>query len=657
MLDLGHYQRRNVSNLVRGYDAFQQGLRLLLAFQHELASLYFMECTKLDPECALAHAMISYCHCPNYNFKGAEYYAYSMPEIDEVANSMQQAVVTSLDSERRQELVVATAASSSSTSSETHHHQQHNTDWHHHDQHKNQLSIDKTDHAAEVMHVEEENTKYPCQLIADRHSRMAVEIVQHLTGKQNAIKDVEAKLIAAIRILTCNPGIDPEIAEEMNDVPFAETMEDVHSLYPDDAEVAYIYVSSIMTLHAWKLYEYPTGRPLSEDVLLVKDLLETSLRKHPTHLGLCHLYCHLCEMSSHPEDALVVCDVLRTYSPDAGHLVHMPTHIDVQVGDYEACVKWNAAAIKADKKLMQVASKMNNPLSFYFGYIVHDYHMYIYGCILGGYEKIAMDMASEINNFVNEGLFIQSPFLAAYLESYSAMEIDVMVRFGRWQEILKIQFPRNRTLMLYRTATLHFARAIAYANLGALDLAEEEARFYEDIRVIPEAKRRILHNNSVYDLLEVDSEMAQGEIAYFGGNYNEAWIHLRKAVDLQDQLSYDEPWGKMQPIRHALGGLLLKNGHVDDAEKVFREDLKQHPKNPWALSGLIRCLEKQMDSISTKGLNIMDKSQGDKMTEIYNLKMMYQHQRQSQWADFEITHACECCCHPPDPANAKDDQL
>lgn len=626
MLDLGRYQRHNVSNLTRGYDAFQQGLRLLLAFQHELASLYFLQCTTLDPECALAHAMISYCHCPNYNFKGEEYYAYSMPEVNEEVLQEDRG-----RQEQEEEGVVDDSCIDDGN----------NTAGMLRGVKNKQKEHDETK-IIEPAHMEVANAKYPCQLIADRHSRTAIEIVQKLTGKHNPIQDVEAELIAAIRVLTCNPGIDPEIAEDMNDVPFAEAMEDVYSLYPDDAEVAYIYIGSIMTLHAWKLYEYPTGRPLSEDVILVKDLLEKSLRKHPTHVGLCHLYCHLCEMSSHPEHALKACDVLRTSSPDAGHLVHMPTHIDALVGDYEACVKWNGAAIKADKKLMDLAPKTNNPSSFYFGYIVHDYHMYIYGCILGGYEKIAMEMASEINMFVNEDLFDQSPFLAAYLESYSAMEIHVMIRFGRWQDILKLHFPTNRTLMLYRTATLHFARALAYANLGAINSAKEEANSYENIRVLPEAKRRILHNNSVYDLLEVDSEMAKGEIAYFEGQYDEAWIRLQRAVDLQDQLNYDEPWGKMQPIRHALGGLLLKNGHVDDAEKVFREDLKQHPKNPWALSGLICCLEKQMNLTSTKET---------KRSEIHELQIIYQHQRQSPWADFKITHACQCCCRSPDSAN------
>jgi hypothetical protein len=635
MLDLGHYQRQNVSNLRRGYDAFQQGLRLLLAFQHELASIYFLECTKRDPECALAHAMLSYCHCPNYNFKGEEYYAYSMPaaadegqvaDQDRVMQQQNKGVVLTSpppDLLDRQTLDFVATMTTTTTAGEPA---------------QEQKEKDEEEDAPAA--------KYPCQLIADRHSKIAVEIVQNLTGKQNAIQDVEVKLISAIRVLTCNPGIDPEIAEEMNDVPFAEDMEDVYALYPDDAEVAYIYIGSIMTLHAWKLYEYPTGRALSEDAPLVKDVLEKSLGKHPTHAGLCHLYCHLCEMSSHPEHALVACDVLRTLSPDAGHLVHMPTHIDALVGDYEACVKWNAAAIKADKKLMHLAPKMNNPSSFYFGYIVHDYHMYVYGCILGGYERIAMAMASEINNFVNEDLFNQSPFLAAYLESYSAMEIHVLVRFGRWQEILTINFPQNRILMLYRTATLHFARALSYANLGALSLAREEAKLYENMRVLPETKRRILHNNTVYDLLEVDSEMAKGEIAYFEGKHEEAWIHLQRAVDLQDQLTYDEPWGKMQPIRHALGGLLLKNGHVDYAEKVFREDLKQHPKNPWALSGLICCLETQMSATSTREMKLMKNSEDDKTNEINKLKMMYQRQRQSQWADFEITHACQCCCRP-----------
>ena len=176
----------------------------------------------------------------------------------------------------------------------------------------------------------------------------------------------------------------------------------------------------------------------------------------------------------------------------------------------------------------------------------------------------------------------------------------------------------------------------------------------------PEAKNRILHNNNVADLLEVDSAMMKGEILYFEGKHQVAFDELRKAVRLQDMLNYDEPWGKMQPVRHALGGLLLKHGLVDEAEDTFRADLKRHPKNPWGLIGLISCLKQQLDGSSLDKLccqsteneidqafksnsALTDGQREEKADEVQELESQLTEQRQSEWADYEMVHACACC--------------
>ena len=156
-----------------------------------------------------------------------------------------------------------------------------------------------------------------------------------------------------------------------------------------------------------------------------------------------------------------------------------------------------------------------------------------------------------------------------------------MVRFGRWKELLDVEAPKNSRLMLFRASTIKFAKALAHASLGNVVDAKREANNFDSLRGDPDAKHRILHNNSVETLLAVDAVMARGEIAYREGKYDEAFSLLRKAVDMQDNLNYDEPWGIMQPIRHALGGLLLEQGRIEEAEDVFRKDLVFHPKNPW----------------------------------------------------------------------------
>lgn len=315
----------------------------------------------------------------------------------------------------------------------------------------------------------------------------------------------------------------------------------------------------------------------------------------------------------------------------------MGTHIDVLVGDYESCVKHNEAAIVADKHVMACSPSTAGKESFYFGYIVHNYHMLVFGAMLGGYERKSMEAARQLNKLVNEGVFTELPDLVAYLESYSALDIHAMIRFGQWKEILEVEWPKNRRLMLYRSSTLSFARGLAFAALGLTLEARKEADRFDNLRRDPEAEYRILHNNSIASILAVDWVMLQGEINYREEKYDEAFSLLRKAVKMQDNLNYDEPWGIMQPIRHALGGLLLEQGHTKEAIEVFRKDLEFHPKNPFALVGLISCLKKRKTCCSCSS---EDATAADE--EIAALKKQIEAQK-CQYSDFDIKVACECC--------------
>jgi tetratricopeptide (TPR) repeat protein len=320
----------------------------------------------------------------------------------------------------------------------------------------------------------------------------------------------------------------------------------------------------------------------------------------------------------------------------------MPTHIDVLMGDYESVVRYNSDAILVDNESIRHSPETAGPVSFYFGYIVHNYHMLVYGAILGGMESKAMEIAKQLNEHLTEDMFMENQNLTAYLESYSASDIHVMVRFGRWKEILELEAPRNKYLMLFRSSTLFFARGLAHANLGDITLAKKEADQFDSIRQHPLIEQHILHNNSVSALLAVDAPMLRGDIAYREGQHEKAFQLLREAVQLQDNLRYDEPWGKMQPIRHALGGLLLEQGHFKEAEEVFREDLKFHPKNPWALVGLIQCLKKKSDGDSCCNGK---KEKGNAGSEIMALEAILKIQRKCEWADYNVTVACECCKH------------
>ena len=220
-----------------------------------------------------------------------------------------------------------------------------------------------------------------------------------------------------------------------------------------------------------------------------------------------------------------------------------------------------------------------------------------------------------------------------------------MVRFGRWDEILRLPLPRHPLLMLFRTASLRFARSLALANLMRVEEAEQEAEEFSKLRVNPSSKLRILHNNNVHRLLEVDDPMLRGEIAYHTGKFDQSFDLLRRAVTLQDKLNYDEPWGKMQPIRHALGGLLFEQGKIEESESVFREDLRFHPGNPWAAVGLIRCLDARLETGCCGDATTLETNRPREAIqhEIDSLRSQVAEQRRATWADFDISVPCLCC--------------
>jgi tetratricopeptide (TPR) repeat protein len=150
---------------------------------------------------------------------------------------------------------------------------------------------------------------------------------------------------------------------------------------------------------------------------------------------------------------------------------------------------------------------------------------------------------------------------------------------------------------------MHYAKGVAHAALGEVEDGEREKQLFLAARdKVPES--RLLHNNTCIDLLAIAEEMLDGELAYRKGDYDTAFAHLRRSVELDDALPYDEPWGWIQPTRHALGALLLEQGRADEAEAVYREDLGLggklsratiHPDNVWSLRGLYDCLNRRGD--------------------------------------------------------------
>ncbi|HEY8601171.1 MAG TPA: hypothetical protein VIL85_22255 [Thermomicrobiales bacterium] len=392
----------------------------------------------------------------------------------------------------------------------------------------------------------------------------------------------------------------PEPVEDLAgwDDAYADAMRAVYRDHGDDLDIAALFAEALMDRTPWQLWDLATGGPRDgASTIEARQVLERAQedpasRAHP---GVLHMYIHLMEMSPCPERALRAADWLRGLVPDAGHLQHMSTHIDVLCGHYHDVVAWNHTAIVADRKYLERAGPMN----FYTLYRVHNHHFKMYGAMFLGQYEVARDAADELRRSIpDELLRVQVPPMADWLEPFVPLGLHVLMRFGRWQAIIDTPLPDDRELYCVTTAMTHYARGVAFAATGRVVEAEQEREsFGAALGRVPET--RYFQNNPSVAVLAVAAAMLDGELAYRKGDHAVAFAHLRRAITLEDDLPYAEPWAWMQPSRHALGALLLEQGNVEEAEAVYRTDLGlddtlaracQHPENVWSLHGYHECL-------------------------------------------------------------------
>ncbi len=428
---------------------------------------------------------------------------------------------------------------------------------------------------------------------------MARRAVKAAQDAAYALSAVERDLINAIAKRFPDEPVE-DIAPWLE--AYAEAMRDVHKAYPEDRDVAALLAEAMMNRTPWQLWDLSTGKPADgADTEEAREVLERALglRGAWDHPGLLHFYIHLMEMSPTPELALRHGDRLSTLVPDAGHLIHMGTHIDVLCGDYHNVVAKNSKAIEADRKWLYQEGADN----FYTVYRCHNYHFKIYGAMFLGQPEPALTAAEELVETLPEVTKLRQ--MADWFEAFVPMKMHVLVRFGMWHDILATDLPEDSELYAMTTALMRYARTVALANMGDIAAAEaERAEFDTAHKAVPES--RMLFNNTCQDILKVAEAMMLGEIEYKKGNREAAFEHLRKSMELDDTLPYDERWGWMQPTRHALGALLLDAGHYDEAEAVYRADLGldetlaracQHPANVWSLHGLHECLTRRGEKV------------------------------------------------------------
>nr|CAA9210850.1 hypothetical protein AVDCRST_MAG63-1544 [uncultured Armatimonadetes bacterium] len=389
---------------------------------------------------------------------------------------------------------------------------------------------------------------------------------------------VEKALIETLGRRYADP--QPEDRKSLDEA-YAAAMRDLWKRYPNDADIGALFAEAMMDLRPWDLWT-PDGKPQPGTPEVVTTL-EKVLARSPYHPLALHLYIHAVEASTNPGRAAAAADRLRNVAPGLGHLVHMPSHIDVRLGKWQKNNEANRRAIEADRKYTAKAKKPG----FYRLYMAHNRHMLAFGAMMQGESRLAREHLRALTAEMPADWKQQNAFIA---DGFHAMPYELMLRFGQWEALLAE--PEPPAYFPIARALRHAARGVAYAALGKTTEARaSQAAFREAVGKTPPTAS--FGNNAATSLFAVAEPMLEGEILFKEGKQTEALAALRTAVAKEDQLRYSEPPDWIQPVRHALGATLMQVGEAAEAEQVYREDLRKWPENGWSLFGLAQSLEAQ----------------------------------------------------------------
>lgn len=390
--------------------------------------------------------------------------------------------------------------------------------------------------------------------------------------------DVEWAMVDA---LVSRYSRSPEDERQPLDQAYAEAMRTLWRAHPDDADIGVLFAESMMDLRPWDLWtQRGEPQPGTEEILAT---LEAVRMRDPDHPGANHLYIHTLEASPHPERAIDAADRLRRKVTGTGHLVHMPAHIYSRVGRWEDAAQANLRAVRVDAEYRRRSPQQG----FYNVYMAHNHHFLSWAEMMQGNSRLAIQAARDMLAGIPPEFVEESAFFA---DGYMTIALEALMRFGRWEEIL--QEPAPPPYLPITAAHRHFARAIAYASTERLAEARQEQSLFEGAAT-KVSDEMIVGNNSARQVLDVARNMLAGEIAFQAGDLDSAVVRLHRAVALEDALRYNEAPDWIQPVRHTLGGVLLAAGRIDEAERVYRDDLVKNPENGWSLFGLSKCLERQ----------------------------------------------------------------
>lgn len=399
-------------------------------------------------------------------------------------------------------------------------------------------------------------------------------------------KNCTLKETALIEALTTRYALKPPADRKALDIAYAAAMKKVYTQYPTDPDIGALYAESMMNLHPWDLYDIKTKAPRQWTPELLA-ILEHLMKTNPRHPGAHHFYIHALEASATPEKALLSAKLLETLVPGSGHLVHMPSHIYINTGDYHLGSLSNIQAVAVDSTYTTACHAQGAyPLSYY----PHNYHFLTATATLEGNSKLAWEAAIQLHQHTAADIMRMPGW--GTLQHYYSIPYYVAAKLSMWDTIASLTPPAKD--LLYPRAIWHYARGMAYLGKNKLQEAQKEMDSLHALAADTALQHLTIWGiNTTADLGQIAAKVLSAGIAFKQGQLPRSIALLEEAVSIEDKLNYNEPPDWFFSVRHHLGAVLLKAGKYAEAEKVYKQDLKTWRKNGWALIGLHNALALQ----------------------------------------------------------------
>lgn len=410
---------------------------------------------------------------------------------------------------------------------------------------------------------------------------------QSLSGK------CTPKEIALIRALATRYAQQPPADRSSLDIAYASALKKVYAQYSSDPDIGALYAESMMDLHPWDLYDKKTKAPKAWTPELIS-VLEHLMKTHPRHPGAHHFFIHALEASATPEKALASAKLLDTLVPGAGHLLHMPSHIYINTGDYHLGSLANIRAVETDSVYTTACHAQG---AYPLAYFPHNYHFLAATATLEGNSALAWEAAKKLQQHTSEEIMRMPGW--GTLQHYYTIPFYIAVKLSMWDTIAALPAPGRD--LVYPRAIWHYAKGMAF--LGKHDLVNAE-REMDSLNIL--AADTILKDltvwniNTTADLVQIAVKVLSAGIALHQGQPGQSVSMLKEAVAMEDMLNYNEPPDWFFSVRHHLGAVLLKAGKHKEAEEVYRQDLRTWRKNGWALMGLYKTLALQKRDVEAQ---------------------------------------------------------